>query len=433
MSTVRLRRWLGAGARLLLWIVTLSILLTYSSVRLQDPLEQVRRFTRADEFDFLTWTVDAAALKIGQASLGNTGYLDPSQGHQVVVEYLRLIQAAEALQAQLAEIYADPDRTDPASVAAPLTSELTATREALRRLQPAAEAVLQDQVGVVLADVGLGAGGEIFPPVSFQFSRLPDALIVSPRTAIRQDANIQLEPGLPLEEHLALESRVEHELDVSALVVAVGGIGTYPTMVQETTALDWVLETVVHEWVHNYLSLRPLGLNYETTPELRTMNETTASLLGTEIGQQVLRRSYPELAPPPAPPTPPDAESPAPVPPGPAAFDFRVEMHATRIRVDALLAAGKVDEAEAYMEARRQMFYDHGYHFLRKLNQAYFAFYGAYADEPGGAAGEDPVGAAVRAMRAQSDSSVDFLRRMAWMDSYADLTRALASSAPNSP
>jgi len=411
------------GVRLLLWALTLSILLTYSNVRLQDPLEQVRRFTRADEFDFLTWTVDAAAVKIGQASLGDTGYLDPAQGREVVLEYLRLIQAAEELQARLAEIYADPSLTDPASASAPVASELTATRESSRRLQPAAEAVLQEQVAVVLADLGLGLGGEILPPVSFHFSRLPDALIVSPRSVIRQDANIQLEPGLPLEDHVALESRVERALDVSALVVPVGGIGTYPTMVQETTALDWVLETVVHEWVHNYLSLRPLGLNYETTPELRTMNETTASLLGTEIGQQVLRRSYPELAPPPAPPA---GESSAQGPPDPAIFDFRAEMHATRIRVDALLEAGEVEEAEAYMEARRQVFYDQGYRFLRKLNQAYFAFYGAYADEPGGAAGEDPVGAAVRELRARSTTTVEFLRRMAWMDAYADLTRVLA-------
>jgi hypothetical protein len=101
-------------------------------------------------------------------------------------------------------------------------------------------------------------------------------------------------------------------------------------------------------------------------------------------------------------------------------------MHTTRVHVDELLAAGKVEEAEAYMEARRQVFYDQGYRFLRKLNQAYFAFYGAYADEPGGAAGEDPVGGAVRALRARSGSSLTFLRRMAWMDSYSDLTRALA-------
>jgi hypothetical protein len=356
--------------------------------------------------------------------------MSQTDSHDLVLEYADLVDAAEQAQALLAEIYADPTLADPSAAAAPVAGALAGTRQALARIQPAVEAILQEQVAVVLADLGLGAGGAVFPPVSFHFSSLPDALIISPRTVIRQDANIQLEPGSTLEEQIALERDVEQALGVSALVVPVGGIGTYPTMIQETTALDWVLETIAHEWVHNYLSLRPLGLNYETTPELRTMNETAASLLGTEIGGEVLRRFYPELAPPPAAAEPEaqetaPAESAEPVEPPP--FDFRAEMHTTRVQVDALLGEGKVEEAEAYMEARRQVFYNQGYRFLRRLNQAYFAFYGAYADEPGGAAGEDPVGGAVRELRARSNSPREFLLRMAWMDTYADLTRALAS------
>ena len=55
----------------------------------------------------------------------------------------------------------------------------------------------------------------------------------------------------------------------------IGGIGTYPTMVMQSTNLAWLTEAIAHEWTHNYLTLRPLGLNYETTPELRTINETS--------------------------------------------------------------------------------------------------------------------------------------------------------------
>jgi hypothetical protein len=427
MSSGEVLRGLLSWGRRLVWLLLFSLLLTFSSVRLQDPLEQVRRFTRATEFDFLTWTINAAAAKVAQSSLGTTGYLEESDGHDLVLEYVELVQDAAQAQARLAEIYSDPTLTDPSAAAAPVAADLAETRHALQRLQPVVEAILQEQVAVVLADLGMGVGGAVFPPVSFHFSTLPDALIVSPRTVIRQDANIQLEPGSSLEEQIALEQRVEQALDVSALVVPVGGIGTYPTMIEETTALDWVLETIAHEWVHNYLSLRPLGLNYETTPELRTMNETAASLLGTEIGGLVLRRFYPELAPPPAPPEPEQPAAAPAEPTEPPPFDFRAEMHTTRVQVDALLQEGKVEEAEAYMEARRQIFYNQGYRFLRRLNQAYFAFYGAYADEPGGAAGEDPVGAAVRELRARSGSPREFLLRMAWMDTYADLTRALAS------
>ncbi len=85
-------------------------------------------------------------------------------------------------------------------------------------------------------------------------------------------------------------------------------------------------------------------------------------------------------------------------PPEPPVFDFNAEMHVTRVRADELLAQGKIEEAEQYMEARRKVFWDNGYQ-IRVLNQAYFAFHGAYADVPGGAAGEDLVGPAVRKLR----------------------------------
>ena len=72
------------------------------------------------------------------------------------------------------------------------------------------------------------------------------------------------------------------------------------------------------------------------------------------------------------------------------------------------------------MEYRRQIFWNHGYA-IRKLNQAYFAFYGAYAEIPGGAAGEDPVGPAVRALRSQSSSLADFVHKIMWIDSFEEL------------
>jgi hypothetical protein len=108
----------------------------------------------------------------------------------------------------------------------------------------------------------------------------------------------------------------------------------------------------------------------------------------------------------------------------PAPFDFRAEMHETRVTADELLAEGKIEEAETYMEQRRQIFWDNGY-LLRKLNQAYFAFHGAYADVPGGAAGEDPVGPAVRTLREQSASLADFINRISWMTSFEQLQQAI--------
>ena len=47
------------------------------------------------------------------------------------------------------------------------------------------------------------------------------------------------------------------------------------------------------------------------------------------------------------------------------------------------------------------MFVAHGYG-IRKLNQAYFAFYGGYQSGSPGEGGSDPIGPAVQAIRDQS-------------------------------
>jgi len=72
------------------------------------------------------------------------------------------------------------------------------------------------------------------------------------------------------------------------------------------------------------------------------------------------------------------------------------------------------------MEERRQFFVANGRP-IRKLNQAYFAFYGGYADAPGGAAGDDPTGPLLREIRANTPSLRIFLDHVSVIKSYGDL------------
>ena len=200
------------------------------------------------------------------------------------------------------------------------------------------------------------------PNVWYHSTPLPMALIVSPRSHIEQIANISVNTDLKVDEQAALENNVDHGLNTSSLVVNIGGVGVYPTMVMRTTNLNWMVNTIAHEWIHNYLTLRPLGFLYDNTPELRTMNETTASIAGDEIGALVVERFYPEwIAASPLILRPRSAQTlslvAAPIDhPEPGdflrpPFDFRAEMHETRVTADALLAEGRIEEAEAYMDA----------------------------------------------------------------------------------
>lgn len=389
---------------------------------------KIRAFTRENEFDYVEWTIDTILTKFSRSTLETINYLSIEEQRQIVLEYIDLVRNIFITEDALSQIYIDPDQANPEEAAVPVRQELDAYYARRDEIGPLAEAILQNMLGTTAAEIGLTVGGQPVPPIMYHSTPLPWALIVSPRDVIQQDANISLETAMTVEEHIPLEEAIMETLDVSALVVPVGGVGTYPTMVAQSTNLNWLAEVVAHEWMHNYLTLRPLGVRYFDSQEMVTINETTANIAGKELGAALILAYFPEFAPPPPEPVSEEDEqesSPEPTPePEPPSFDYYQEMHETRITVDELLAEGKIEEAEAYMEARRVVFWENGYR-IRKINQAYFAFYGSYADSPVGSAGEDPVGAAVRQLRSESDSLLDFITQISKVKSFDQLQELL--------
>jgi hypothetical protein len=371
---------------------------------------------RNRRFDFIRWELEALGTKLLYSFAPAHTFLDEDVQHLVVGRFFDQLQQVQVLEAQIAAAYADPAVTDPLLATADLNRQLEQARANLVAIQPLAEGVVEEQIAAVLADQGISAGGRTFPPVKLRFTPLPTMLVISPRDRIEAIHFFPLEHGFDTPARVELESEIDRKLNVSSLISNIGGLAAYPAMMLESGSPNWVIETGAHEWAHHYLTLHPLGILYDTDPQLRTMNETAAGIVGKEIGLEVIARYYPEWTPPPETGDNGNVAE-------PPAFDFRAQMRITRVHVDELLAQGQIQQAEAYMEERRRIFWENGYQ-IRKLNQAYFAFHGAYADEPG-APGADPVGPAVLALRDRSGSLREFLETIAQVTSFEELEEVL--------
>lgn len=410
-----LRWWWRHGLKLILFAVLFIALFPSSTVLRGDLTIQIGFRVSAYQFDYIGWTLGAIGAKAEQTLLGQHPFLDEAARSQFVRDYFADLSTAQQLERDIAAVYADPDAVDPAQQTASLQLERDALRADLQHRQSTAEAILEGQVAAILVEQGFGVGGQLLPPLAMRFTQVPNLLVVSPRDTIRFETSINIVP-LPIDETVALEAEIDATYDVSSLIVPLGGIALYPAMIYETTSLSFAIETFAHEWLHHYLYFFPLGLSYFTgdafAGDARRINETTADLFGKEMAQLVSARYYPELLPPDLPEQPRQSTPPA-APPDPDAFDFGAEMHETRVRIDALLATGDVEAAEMYMAERQRFFHENGFR-LRKLNQAFFAFYGGYQAGGGiaGAGGADPIGPAVQAVRQQSPSLQAFILHM---------------------
>ncbi len=346
----------------------------------------------------------------------------------------RLAQVEEffALGARLREIDRDiiqlATQASPAAQAtgdaAALRAEQARLRERQSRLRPQVEETVEGAIADELVSLGFRAWTGVFPPVDTVLTGSPTVLVTSPRERIARLDDVILQTGLTNEQRERIENGVESETRLSALVVNTGGIAFYPSITLPDAGLDFALEVIAHEWVHQWLWFRPLGRRYFEGGDMTAINETVADIAGHEIGE--LARSRLEGTASPQRPHPGHGHTERERQPAvnPLAFDFQAEMRITRERVDELLAARDVAGAEAYMEERRREFVENGY-LIRRLNQAYFAFHGTYATT--GAAGVNIIGQQVEELRRRSPTLEHFLRTAAEIDNPADLSNLLSS------
>ncbi len=168
-------------------------------------------------------------------------------------------------------------------------------REQRDRIENRVEATLEARLTAAIEQAGvtrdLGPLGQIvWPPVDFEFTRSPRTLAISPRDHIELKDSKLLHEGLNIEAVEKIEADTARRENVSTLAFLTGGIGAYPTIVDYAGSYREALEAVAHEWTHNYLSFRPLGINYYRNAALRSINETVADLVGHELAAIVLDR-----------------------------------------------------------------------------------------------------------------------------------------------
>lgn len=371
-------------------------------------------------FSIAQWEARTILGEIGQCNPDHSG--DDDQEIKQVIDYFAYYQQIREIEAEIQAINSGEKPGDTAV----LEAQLDQLQEKRTQLQGAVESVLEEQIGETLSDLGIfypegedGRSEVNFPPVNFKLDKPPYLLVISPRQKIESTKEVLLISSINLEEIEKIEGETDG-IGVSSLVVELGGVATYPSFVTNEARLRFVLDTTAHEWVHQYLFFRPLGFQYALdvtgiSPDydIATMNETVASIVSEEIAALVCQRYYADYC---------EAEL---TPTPDTGFDFNGEMREIRRAVDQYLAQGEVELAETFMEERRQYLATNGY-YLRKLNQAYFAFYGTYADSP---ASISPIGAEMKELRQQAASLKEFLELAARITSRSDLQASINSPA----
>ena len=312
---------------------------------------------------------------------------------------------------------------------APDPKEIAASQAEVNRLVVELDAIkdeveeyLEQIIAKVLSSEEVGLTGVVvWPPVDFRLDNPPKLLVTSPRDEILRGEETLLAPDIPAEVVSSIEDRLEDDHDLSAIVVQTGGFSSFPSVVP-ATGLKQLLDVASHEWLHAYLSFRPLGWAYFGTSEIRTINESLADLFGHEVGLRAYSKITGETFIEPARPEfwsidhlkqreKPETE----------AFNFNEFMFETRQRTDELLEGGMIDEAETYMEVRRLELVSNGYR-IRKINQAYFAFTGTYAENP---SSTSPISRYLWDLRDQVDTVGELVKLLQYVNTNKEFEELL--------
>ena len=404
LERAQTRRWRRRAA---LWALLVVAALVMAGI---DSPPRTAAATVANPYAFsIFWWEVANVPDKWTNLLRETFFGRPSREQRLadLEEYLKVAQLARKeerrLDGRLVRTVSHAGSVEELEQAREYLEELLDTKD---RLRPSAEEAVESELDRVVKDEGLAWRGITFPPLDFRFEQPPTLLVTSWRDRLQVVEAVLLEPDLDVLVRDELEKRLFEEYNVAALVDNLAGLATYPLLVSDLYSLRTLLRVAAHEWLHAYFLFRPLGRNIYSTDAMFTLNETIADVAGRELGDAAFVRMGGDL----------DENARRYLAPEERDPVFTREMRETRVTVEELLDEGEVEKAEEYMKRRWWDFRLGGYG-LRKLNQAFFAFRGRYAEGP---ASISPIGREVNEMRDYHDDVGSFIKTVEKVSSYQE-------------
>ena len=224
-------------------------------------------------------------------------------------------------------------------------------------------------------------------------TKRPALLVVSRRDSLEIVKYEGLGDNISETEKRALEKKFEDK-GYSAYIFTAAGVATKPIRSDENTAPNKLLKILGHETAHHYFFGKPLGKNYGESAECHAINETSAEIVGEELGaycsSKILRNS-------------PTMQS---VITGGTKWMER--LGETTRHVEKLLSEGKLEQAETYMKKKH-------------TNQAQLVLWKMYGSDK-----ENGMTRTLNALKSECYDLKDFAETVSQTMNYKQVEDALA-------
>ncbi|MDX1535911.1 MAG: hypothetical protein R3346_04090 [Candidatus Spechtbacterales bacterium] len=362
-------------------------------------------------FSITTWERREAAIEIAETLIfwENKSSFTAKEEAEVVLHFFDLAKEEKSLL----------NKVDRKEATREDLAELNIIKEEMMIIQPIVENIIEKQLQEVLISEGISfiptkipLVSHFYPGTSFKIERPPSSLIIAQRDSLSEKARVYVRNDLNTREIEDLEKTTD-ELGYSSLVVRLGGISTYPSMVNPSSA-HRAIEIIAHEWAHHYFMFTNLGRS--NAPKQNNIEETSAKIIGGELRDIIWERYYESYIK--------TSENETTTTAATDKINLAEELQKIRENVEDYLERGEVKKAEQYMNNRRDWLEENG-HYIRKLNQAYFVFYGYYATNPAHRAANDGIGEKLIDLRMKSSSLQKFILTVKNLETLEDLNRAL--------